>query len=449
MVGIGHHDDARAWNCVRRWRAHRAGRARVVRAGEDQHGDIRADRVRRLRQPDPIALPAGTAPHSIAVADVNLDPRATAQSHAMLGGVSNAADELVALAERELRGIADARRAAAYILEYAADPEAFDDPELPFSSGFHAALAVLQRAGDKHAGDELRREALPALRAIFDERYGRWKNASDRSELVEAADDLLFALKIFAIYGGQEQHDRIIAAVRDGLDPEGFMWSMVFGELATAGERTLPVFQAIARPLPEGFIAVALLDGANRMAIAVRLAAHPFDFGDGHARLRAWLTHPKPENASYASSATVALPFVTDRAIREELFSLADRHADASVRVEAAWARARAGDDSGIDALARFATEPRTSSMAVRYLDELGRADAIPSAAADPTFRAMAECIEWLAHPSEMADRRTRSISTIIAPRSGRRRTTSAPSGSSATRIAMTSTGEASSCTDR
>lgn len=305
------------------------------------------------------------------------------------------ADEIRAFARSEIRGIAQARQAAERIGRYTADPDPHDAD--PWRPTFHDAFAVLQAADDKHAADELRREALPGLRAIFDRRYEAWKREPKGGD----ADNLLFALKVFALYGGAEQDARIVAAVRDRLDPDGFMWSVVLNTLARAGQHAVPVIEAIARPLPEGFIGVALLDAANQMSIGNLLAHHPFDCEEGHAHLRGWLTDRDPDNASYALSATTALPFVA-ASMREELLALADARPEPGIRLEAAWARVRMGDPEGVETLAQFAAEPRTASAAIRLLEELGREDAVPAHASDPTFRAMAESIDWLSHPNEM-----------------------------------------------
>jgi hypothetical protein len=308
------------------------------------------------------------------------------------------AEEIRAFARADIRGIVQARQAAERIVRYAADPDAHDgDPQHPT---FHDAFAILQAAGDEHAANELRREALPALRALFDRRYAEVKRApADAQD--PRVDHLLFALKVFALYGGDEQDERIVRAVRDRLDPDGYLWSVVFNTLARVGKEAAPIVEAIARPLPEGFLAVALLDAANQMAIANVLAAHPFDCSEGYSRLRGWLSDPDPDNASFALSATTALPFIGDTA-RLPLLAIADKRLEPGVRLEAAWVRVKCGDPDGVEALAQFAAEPRTASSAIRLLEELGRPDAVPAHASDPTFRAMAESIDWLSHPNEM-----------------------------------------------
>ena len=49
-----------------------------------------------------------------------------------------------------------------------------------------------------------------------------------------------------------------------------------------------------------------------------------------------------------------------------------------------------------------FCLDVHTAVKACRYLDELGREDAIPPEALEPDFRAMAEFSQWLAHPNEL-----------------------------------------------
>src|SRR5262249_36834692 len=87
--------------------------------------------------------------------------------------------------------------------------------------------------------------------------------------------------------------------------------------------------------------------------------------------------------------------------VGKALAALASNHADAGVRMEAAWASAYRGDEAGLELLARMSADPRTSLTAQRYLNELGRPDFIPYAARNPDFRAMAEMGGWLSHPNE------------------------------------------------
>jgi hypothetical protein len=51
--------------------------------------------------------------------------------------------------------------------------------------------------------------------------------------------------------------------------------------------------------------------------------------------------------------------------------------------------------------LGRYCLDPRRSRIACQYLEELQRDDAIPAAARDPDFQAVAEMCHWLSHPNE------------------------------------------------
>jgi hypothetical protein len=109
----------------------------------------------------------------------------------------------------------------------------------------------------------------------------------------------------------------------------------------------------------------------------VALAEHPFASEEGVSQLEHWLTSGDREETSYAVSAYAALPFLSASA-RERLLDLANRHSDAGVRIEAAWACAKSGIGGGAGSLVEFARDPRHSKRAISYLEEVGLAGQIP-----------------------------------------------------------------------
>jgi hypothetical protein len=186
--------------------------------------------------------------------------------------------------------------------------------------------------------------------------------------------------------------------VRKPIAPDDYFWSAVF-RFDEHHPHARRMMEALRDPLPEGFVGITLLDNANQLAIAGAIDAHPFDTPAGRARLAGYLRDPLAENFSYAHSATAALPFLSDRG---DLLEVAAQHPEPSVRMEAAWAAAKVGDDTGLDRLAQLALDPRQSAVAQRYLEELGHGDRIPADARTSSFRAVAAMAEWLAHPSEL-----------------------------------------------
>lgn len=263
----------------------------------------------------------------------------------------------------------------------------FDEETIEATSD---VLDAMQRVTDPEAGAVLRQDALPQMIALFDR--VRHDVAWD--------SQLLFFLKIFGLYGGADAITRIIAAARDGLQPDGFLWSTICGELAEAPADAEQVLTALTSPLPDGFIAVALLDLANTMWRRAPETKHAFDSEAGRARLRVYLSSTDPEEWSYAHSAAAALAAL-DGQDATELLLLADGHADLNVRMEAAWVRARRNDETAVTALSTWAADPRTGRRAVEYLRELNRLDAVPSVVNTLDYFALAEMSAWLAHPLE------------------------------------------------
>lgn len=264
-----------------------------------------------------------------------------------------------------------------------------------YYSPLHAVTSLFQEVEGPQvpAFQILSREGLPLLIQIFDARVQAGNE--------EDGQDLLFLLKILAMYGSREGAEKVVEAARKAVDSDGYLWHVILELFAPGHPQRDYVFQALSDPLPSGFIAIALLDSANQSAIKGELTRHPFDSPEGERQLRSWLTEANPEKFSYAHSATVALPFLKNPA-RNELLHLAMDHADVGVQLEAAWAAAKVGRDAGLRLLAKYCLDVSHSSTAKRYLSELGHEDLIPPEASDPAFQAKSEFANWLAHPNEL-----------------------------------------------
>ncbi|PTL78563.1 HEAT repeat domain-containing protein [Vitiosangium sp. GDMCC 1.1324] len=291
-----------------------------------------------------------------------------------------------------------ARRASRLILDFEAHPEKYAASE-DLTSPFHDIVGLFQQPTVKEAAITLRAEALPALLRLYDARLREWRKAGPRKDYDSAASDLLFALKIFAMYRGEEALQRIIDAARIPLDADGYMWSAILSALVKSEpEAATRVAAALREPLPPGFIAVALLDMANTLAREHGVTSHPFDTDPGRELLRAFLTDKDPDQFSYAHSAAASLPFLTGS---RELFALALEHPDVAVRMEAAWAAARGGDALALARLQDWSKDPKTRKRAMTYLEELGSQPAPVSEQERPQLDAMAEMSQWLEHPAE------------------------------------------------
>jgi hypothetical protein len=299
----------------------------------------------------------------------------------------------------ELRGLRDypirSRQDAKAICQALAQLPGTSKDSRRFRSPLHALAALFQEveSGEVEAFPILRAEGIPLLIRLFDQRR---VDASD-----DDADDLLFVLKIMAMYRTKDGAIRIVQAARKPLKPDAYMWSVVLSMLAKDHPHRDFVFDSLRDPLPPGFIAVSLLDSANEASIAGERFKHPFDSPAGKRRLQEWLEAGNPSEFSYAHSATAALPFISNPE-RDQLFGLAMDHPDAGVQMEAAWASAKLGSTSALRMLARYCLECNRSAVAQRYLTELGREVLIPQPAREPDFQAKAEFANWLAHPNEL-----------------------------------------------
>lgn len=212
--------------------------------------------------------------------------------------------------------------------------------------------------------------------------------------------NVLFALKILAMYGTPLGTTAVIETARSAFRADDFMWSVILSHYTCEHPEHHRLIESLRDPLPAGFIGIAYLDAVNLALIDGSRFRHPFNSADGKRRLQAWLTTDDPNHFSTAHSATAALPFI-EPPERDQLIALAMDHPDAHVQMEAAWASAKLGSESGLRCLARYCLDRNLSAIACRYLVELRREDAIPDVALEPEFRAVAEVCEWLAHPNE------------------------------------------------
>ena len=262
-------------------------------------------------------------------------------------------------------------------------------------SALHAVVGLFQDVEDADcpAFEVLTEEGIPIVIRIVERAL----------EDPEAFDEnaALFAMKILALYGTPEGADAIIRAARQPFQPSGYLWSVILGAFTLNHPERERIFAALSDPLPDDFLAIALLDAANSAHLEGTTDTHPFDSAAGIDKLRGWLSDPNEDHFSYATSATAALPFLTlDE--RDLLLALAIDHASPDVQIEGAWAAAKLGREAGIRWLARCCLDVSMSSRARRYLEELDAAHAIPPEADEPDFQVKSDFAEWLAHPNEL-----------------------------------------------
>ncbi|HMN15490.1 MAG TPA: hypothetical protein PKD55_24505, partial [Bellilinea sp.] len=283
----------------------------------------------------------------------------------------------------EARAICD----ALVILLAEFDP---NEKDLPYYSPLDSLLGFFQQVETQDAFSILSRDGLPQLRALI------------QNEIISGggSEIILFMLKILALYRQDSDVQIIADAAHKPLLPDSFMWSVILSEFTVDHPCSLQMADALRQPIPAGFISIAYLDMVNALCLAGVLETHPFDTVHGIERLTAWLKETDERFFSYALSATNAIPFISPKS-QGSMVDLAKIHPDPKVRLEAAWARAKLGDQAGITYLAEMCLEPAQSHTATRYLEELGFASYIPVTAQDPDFVALAEMSAWLAHPME------------------------------------------------
>ncbi len=266
-----------------------------------------------------------------------------------------------------------------------------EQKEYQLSSPTHCLVAFFQQIETQEAFNAFRENGLPELRRLLDEGL---KNPENRE------NDLMFIMKIMAMYRQERDAKMIVEVARTGFNADGYMWSVVFGAFDEDHQHWRVLLDGLSNPLPEDFICVAYLDFANGHAIEGRVEKHPFDSDWGLEKLKSWLSDKDEESFSYAHSAAASLPYLGEKS-RSVLWNLARRHPDVGVRIESAWAAAKVGDAAGIGELKEWAMDVNHSTTACQYLAELGYEKEIPEQALGEDFKAMAEMADWLSHPNE------------------------------------------------
>jgi hypothetical protein len=208
--------------------------------------------------------------------------------------------------------------------------------------------------------------------------------------------EAMYLLRVAAYLGTRLGAEAVIEAARRPYEPNSLEWGKLLAKFSGRHPERDFLFETLADPLPEGFIAMALLDAANECAIAGKLPQHPFDTPQGHAQLRQWLTNTDPDEFSFAHSAAAALPFLSNPE-RDELFELAREHPFPRVGMEAAWASAQLGQEIGLQVLDIYCRDPIHFTVAKGYLEELGREDRIPEESKSPDFQAAVNFADYLA----------------------------------------------------
>ncbi len=180
---------------------------------------------------------------------------------------------------------------------------------------------------------------------------------------------------------------------------ENYGWHRVFGSIRPQAPRNAPLIELLTTELPEAHASGCFMEWGNEHCHKGHLKSHPFDTRQGMERLESYLTCEDPERYAYAVSAAFALAFLCEPAA---LIKLASAHPYPDVRIEAAWAKAKRGDEESLEVLAEFCLDWRTALRAARDLRELGREDRIPVEARIERSQAMAVMADWLKHPNEL-----------------------------------------------
>ncbi len=307
--------------------------------------------------------------------------------------------------ETEAQAQAVLRALTSLSREHEASTESYNSVEYEVTNLFFHAYD-----NDSPAHFMLWRHGIPELISLYDKLRLRQEQATQAGQPVdeERVDDLIMMLAVMARYQTREGTDCVLEAAQSGYGESCYYWYTVFSHYSLDHPHAERLFWELRKKLPTGNIAAQLLSVANSIALENEDFVHPFSTPVGLLRLKQWLSSEVSDaDQGYgtedpAYDAAIALAFV-DVAEREIVLEIAARHSSTSVRLEAAWAAAHAGLESGFERLVEYARDVHTSALAQAYLEEFERSDLIPVEALEPKFAAMAEFSKWLQDEFELA----------------------------------------------
>ncbi|PQO24970.1 hypothetical protein C5Y96_26035 [Blastopirellula marina] len=254
----------------------------------------------------------------------------------------------------------------------------------------------------------LRDEAIPLLLPHFDQMLPQAEDFETKLAIEEL-------LHVFCLFQTDETLRRVVQMTKQDLPLRSELWDEYIWRFHPGTANYEAFWTTMLGDWPENeVVAIALLSQSNIHALDQEMPSHrhPFDSPEGLQHLRACLQtsqqipagyiqnswevdgdNPSAEAAKYAAE---SLAFITSPD-RDELMQLAQQHPAAAVQLEAAWAGAKLGRQSGLDELVRRTHELPLSLTAQNYLEDVGRADLIPKTCFDEEFQIQAFCAQELA----------------------------------------------------
>lgn len=261
---------------------------------------------------------------------------------------------------------------------------------------------------DSLSHELLRDEAIPLLLPHFDQMLPQAEDNETKSTIEEL-------MHVICLFQTEETLNRVIQATKQDLMLGSEAWDEYVWQFRPGTFNYDAFWTTMLRDWPENeVIACSLLSQANIHAFNQENPSHrhPFDSPEGLPHLRACLQTSQQIPAGYIQNdwdidsdapsvdvaiyAAEALAFITSPD-RDELLQIAQQHPVSAVQLEAAWAGARLGQQSGLDELVRRARDLPVSFTAQDYLEDVGRSDLIPKECFDEDFQARAFCAQELA----------------------------------------------------
>lgn len=257
----------------------------------------------------------------------------------------------------------------------------------------HSILRIFWNIGSRDAFVLFRHLGMPLVFDYTQKRSAKPLDGGFNSELFDG-------VKLLVGFTHEPAFPLIHSLSRTQPAADKYSWVSVFGSIPMNSDAAPALVERFTAELPEAFAGVAFLDWANGEFPKGTLKRHPFDTPQGVKRLEGYLDNRNPEEYSYATSATAALIHLSQPPF--SLIARASQHPDPDVKIEAAWVKAKRGDEHGLDALATFCLDWKTRGRASEYLKELGKEDRIPAEVRSERELALGTMAKWLAHPNEL-----------------------------------------------
>jgi len=279
----------------------------------------------------------------------------------------------------------------------------------------HSIASLLQSNSDE-ISDYFRKHVAKPLRNLIAKNLASTGPVNpsrlERYAHEKSADGYLFALQALIRFGYAEDVNLLAQAARKTGYNDQYFWSSIFGHAKQSLSKPEAVLDALKDPLPEKFCKIAYLDFVNVICFENLAKYHPFDDADGFEFLLQLIDQTDQGYDSYVNSVAKAAPFLSKKR-SDDIVEIIRQHRFEHIRPEADWAKARLGDDDGIEYLCNQFQTVQFHTRASKYLSVLGVTPPDIQATQTDQFKALVAYSDWMTDEQDFCGYPLESIEVL------------------------------------